>query len=95
MKVYITAILRSKKNSREELIVILKDLVEKSLVEKACIRYELQQGSEDQNLFVFHEIWINNKGLELHHSQKHFKDFISKSEPLLEGQIEVYKTNLI
>ena len=95
MKIYLTAILKAKGEKKEELLVLLQNMVENTRKEDACIKYDLQQGAEDENLFIFHEIWENSEGLEQHNQQDYIKAFISKADELLEEPTQIYLANLI
>jgi quinol monooxygenase YgiN len=55
----------------------------------------LQQGIENENLFIFHEIWENSEGLEQHNQQDYIKAFSSKAEELLEEPAQIYLADLI
>lgn len=95
MIIYLTAIIKSKPGKVELLKSLLFELVSQSIKENACLQYELHQASEDENVFIFHEEWANEAGLALHNSQPHLKAFVEKSAEILDGGINVYKTNKI
>ncbi|HAY3535495.1 putative quinol monooxygenase [Elizabethkingia anophelis] len=95
MKIYLTAILKAKEEKRIELLPILQNMVENTLKEKGCIKYELQQGIENENLFIFHEIWESSEGLEYHNQQDYIKAFSSKAEEFLEEPAQIYLANLL
>jgi len=95
MEINLTVILKSKSENREELKAILEDLVENSRKEKACIQYDLHQNIDDKNIFVFHEIWKNKEGLDLHNKQSYLLNFKQAVESLLQEKIIVYSTSKI
>jgi len=95
MIVYLTAVIKSKPGQSELLKSLLFELVSHSVKENACLQYELHQSSDDENVFVFHEEWSSEEGLALHNSQPHLKQFIEKSSEILNGSIEIFKTNKI
>ncbi|MEH7890089.1 putative quinol monooxygenase [Elizabethkingia meningoseptica] len=95
MNIYLTAILKAKKDKRNELLPILQNMVVNTLKEKACLKYELQQGIEDENIFIFHEIWKNAEGLEQHNQQDYIKAFSLKAEELLDEPAQLYLANLL
>jgi len=70
MKVYLTAIVKSKPGSVEALKPLLSTLVSQSTQEEACLQYELYQSAEDENMFIFHETWSDQDGLDAHNSEK-------------------------
>ena len=56
MEINLTVIIKSKPEYREELKSVLKNLVENSTKEAACLQYDLHQNIEDPNVFIFHEV---------------------------------------
>lgn len=95
MKINLTAIIKSKPESREEVKVLLLNMVENSKKEKACLQYDLHQNQEDDAVFIFHEIWENEAGLELHNTQPYIQKFIRESGNLISEPILIYKTDKI
>ena len=95
MKINITAIVKSKPEHLQETKSILTELASNSKKEQACIQYDLHQDKENENIFVFHEIWESEEGLVLHETQPHFVKFISQAPELLAEPVLVYKTNKI
>jgi quinol monooxygenase YgiN len=95
MSIYLTAIVRSKPGQSESLKPLLFDLVAASKQEAACIQYDLHQSEQDPDLFIFHEEWASQEGLELHNSQPHLADFGERSQDLREGQTIIYQTQKV
>ena len=95
MSIYVTAILKSKQENTQELKSILENMVINSRKEAACEKYELQQGLDDETLFIFHEIWKDQAGLDLHNSQTYFLEFLEKVPNLLEKPAYIYLANVI
>jgi quinol monooxygenase YgiN len=93
MKINLTVIIKSKLEYREELKMILKDLVENSKKETACVQYDLHQNIDDPNIFILHEVWKNNDGLDLHKEQSYSLKFNRTSQIFLEEKIVVYVTS--
>lgn len=75
MKIHLTAFIKVKEEFRDEVAVILQDMVYQTKKEDACELYNLHQSLEDQNLFIFHEIWKNKEGLAIHNEQPYIKAF--------------------
>ncbi len=90
MKIYITAIIKSKPEYTEEVLAVLENMVIKTREEKASIQYHLHQGIEDKNLFVFYEIWEHQQGLALHNEQPYIQAFIQLAERKLQEKPVVY-----
>jgi quinol monooxygenase YgiN len=95
MEINLTVIIKSKPECREELKSILKNLVDNSTKETACLQYDLHQNIEDPNVFIFHEVWKNKEGLDLHKEQSYSLQFNRTSELFLEEKIAVYVTSRI
>ena len=95
MSVYLTAIIKSKTGHEATVKTILQQLAIDSNEEAACIQYDLHQSVEDPGLFIFHEEWTDQAGLDLHNSQPHIKRFKGESEGLLDGQVVIHKTKKI
>jgi quinol monooxygenase YgiN len=93
MKINLTVIIKSKSEYREELKMILKDLVENSKKETACVQYDLHQNIDDPNIFILHEVWKNKDGLDLHKEQSYSLKFNRTSQIFLEEKIVVYVTS--
>ena len=95
MNINLTAVIKSKPAKAETLKVLLLNLVANSRKEEACLKYELQQSSEDENIFIFHEIWRDQQGLDLHEQQEHFLAFGKAATELLADSPVLYKTQVI
>lgn len=95
MPIYLTAVIKSKPEHVAEVKAILQDMVVQSRKEPACLQYLLHQGTEDPNLFVFHEIWENQEGLAIHGAQPYLENFRSKAAILLQEPLTLYFTDLI
>lgn len=90
MSIYLTAILKSKKESVDDLKSILENMVLNTIKEEACEKYELQQDIEDETVFIFHEIWKNKEGLDAHNQQIYIREFVDRVPELLEKPAEIY-----
>jgi quinol monooxygenase YgiN len=95
MEINLTVILKTNTDNLATLRSKIIDLVHKSTQEKACLQYELHQSNEDQTLFVLHETWENQEGLELHNNKEYLKDFFESTKLLLDEPIKVYRTDRI
>lgn len=95
MSIYLTAILKAKKESIRDLKTILDHMVLNTRKEKACEKYELQQGLDDETIFIFHEIWKSKEGLDAHNQQSYIKEFVERAPNLLEKPAEIYLAKLV
>lgn len=85
----ITALFKSKPETREQLHGMLNHLVTETRKEGACVRYDLHAGD---NVFIIWEEWKDQQGFDIHNNQPYLLDFIAKSESLVAAPIQVYKT---
>ncbi|WP_312419229.1 putative quinol monooxygenase [Epilithonimonas sp.] len=95
MSIYLTAILKSKKESIQDLKSILDNMVLNTRKEEACEKYELQQSLDDETVFIFHEIWKSKEGLDAHNQQPYIQEFVEKVPDLLENPAEIYLAKLV
>jgi quinol monooxygenase YgiN len=92
MKIYLTAVIKAKKEHREEVAAVLKNMVLRTRKEEACELYSLHQGIEDKDLFTFYEIWKSKEGLDAHNQQPYVKAFGELAEKLQEQPIVLLTT---
>jgi len=95
MSIYLTAILKSKTDKIQELKSILENMVLNTRKEEACEKYELQQGLDDETIFIFHEIWKSKEGLDAHNQQSYIKEFVEEAPALLDKPAEIYLAKLV
>jgi Uncharacterized conserved protein len=95
MSIYLTAILKSKKDKIQDLKSILDNMVLNTRKEEACEKYELQQILDDETVFIFHEIWKSKEGLDAHNQQSYILEFVEKVPDLLEKPAEIYLAKLV
>lgn len=95
MKIYITAIIRAKEEFRTEVLALLQDMVKETRKEEACELYRLHQSIEDQNQFIFYEIWRDQEGLAQHEQQLYIQKFKTLAETKLQKKPELYITQII
>jgi quinol monooxygenase YgiN len=93
MSIYLTAIIKSKPETKEELSKILLNMVVQSRKEIACVQYDLHEDTS-RNLFIFHEEWADETGLDFHNQQEYLLDFVAKSSELT-TDIVIHQTNKI
>ena len=95
MEINLTVVIKSKSEYREELKTILESLLENSRKETACVQYDLHQNIEDSNVFIFHEVWKNKEGLDLHKEQSYFLKFNQIVNSFLQEEVKIYSTSKI
>ncbi len=72
----VVAKIRAKHDRIDEVKKVLLSLIEPTRKEYGCIKYILHQGNEDPSIFVFYEIWQDEKLLHNHMNTKHFKEVL-------------------
>ncbi|MCU7613040.1 antibiotic biosynthesis monooxygenase [Chryseobacterium sp. GMJ5] len=95
MKIYLTAIIKAKEEYRTEVLKILQNMVTETQKEEANDLYTLHQGIEDQNHFVFYEIWKSEEGLAQHNQQPYIQAFGNLVEGKLQEKPQMYIANRI
>jgi len=93
MAINLTVILKSKTESIETLKSLLLDLVQNSKKETACLQYDLHQSDNEPSIFIFHEVWENQDGLDLHNQQSYLQTFFENAKLYLQEAPIIYKTN--
>lgn len=95
MKIYLTAIIKSKPEFLSEVKSTLENMVVHSRKETACIQYDLHQSLDDENIFTFYEIWENKESLNEHNQQPYIKDFENSVSEKLQEKPLIYITQKI
>ena len=95
MKIYLTAIIKAKEEYRNEVLEVLQNMVKETQKEEANELYALHQGTEDQNVFVFYEIWKSREGLAAHNEQPYIKAFGALVNEKLQEEPTIILTTLI
>lgn len=95
MKIYLTAIIKSKEEYRTEVLEVLQNMVKETVKEEANELYRLHQSIEDENHFIFYEIWKSTEGLEKHNQQPYIKAFGDLADEKLQEKPQIYKTETI
>ncbi|MEJ5053872.1 putative quinol monooxygenase [Sphingobacterium sp. MYb382] len=75
MEIELTVIIKAKPEFREEVAAALQNMVRESHKEEACLQYDLHQGRDDQDVFIFHERWQSQAGLDVHNEKPYIKAF--------------------
>ena len=85
-----------KLDKKNEVLEIIKELVEKTREEKGCIKYELFQDAESEGAITFIEEWESREALGEQMASEHFKRIVPQIKDYTEkdGEISIY-TKLI
>ncbi len=95
MNICLTAIIRVKPKYREDLKTVLKNMVQETQKEEACIQYDLHQGISDLNTFIFYEIWKDKTGLDIHNQQTYIKEFNQFIKEKVQEQPTIFITQKV
>lgn len=76
MKVYLTAIVKAKPEHTDEVLAVLQNMVANTRNEVGNLKYDLHRDKENQNTFVFYEIWKSEEILAKHNEQPYIKAFV-------------------
>lgn len=95
MNINLTAIIKSTEGNEAAMKGLLLQLLTESRKENACIQYDLHQDQENKNVFIFHEIWESQEGLDLHNAQPHIDRFVADSASIIDGSAILYKTEKV
>ncbi|MCQ9636356.1 antibiotic biosynthesis monooxygenase [Chryseobacterium sp. WG14] len=87
MSIFLTAIVKAKPEHLEEIKSMLEALPSASRQEEACIRYDVHQSIDDENVFILNEEWTNAEGLAVHNEQPYSKAFFASFDRLQENPI--------
>jgi quinol monooxygenase YgiN len=83
------AFLEAKEGKETELERILLDLIPPTLKEPGNIAYVPHKSVENPRVFMFDELWENEKAIEEHFKQPHMTNLIEKLNPLLARPLEL------
>ena len=83
------AFLEAKKGKESELERILLVLIPPTLNEPGNIAYVPHKSIENPRVFMFDELWIDEKAIEEHFKQHHMINLLEKLNPLLERPLEL------
>jgi quinol monooxygenase YgiN len=83
------AFLEAKNGKELELEKILLDLIPPTLKESGNIAYVPHKSLENPRIFMFDELWENEKAIEEHFKQPHMINLKEKLDPLLERPLEL------
>jgi quinol monooxygenase YgiN len=93
MPVHYTLILKSKPGLSVELKLELDQLMEPTLREPSCVQVSFFQDADDENCFIFYEVWFDEYGFESHTNQHYIQRFLNTICPKLTDEIVFHKMN--
>lgn len=76
-----------KKNYREQVIELVKQVQKLSTKEPGCIQYTTHHTVEDPNKVILYEIYVDEAAFEQHRASSHFQEIVVQQiVPLLESR---------
>jgi quinol monooxygenase YgiN len=84
-----------KEDKIEKMMVLGKELVNKTRAESGCMAYALFQNDEDKGLFTFIEQWQSKEALDKHFQTDHFTALVPQIEAISYKAAEVNILNKI
>ena len=85
----VLARIKAKSGMEQHALKELTKLIEPTIKEEGCIKYELNTSLKDPCEFLFYEIWTSQDALTKHSESTHIKAFRTIREEFLDGGPEV------
>lgn len=85
----VTAKSFAKGNKLDRILELSKEMVEKTVKEEGCIKYEIFQDVKDPKVMIIIEEWENEEALDRHMGSEHFKRIVPQLNELREKASEV------
>jgi quinol monooxygenase YgiN len=79
----------AKGDNLDRILELSKEMVEKTVKEEGCIRYELFQDIKDPNVMIFIEEWESEEALKRHMVSEHFTTIIPQLNELREKASDI------
>lgn len=74
---------------------VLLELIEPTLKEAGCIKYELLQNQSDPTDFTFIEEWASDDAIKAHSTSAHMQAAKTKLEGLLAAELDIRHYHLV
>lgn len=83
----------AKENEIDKILELAKELVENTVKEVGCIKYEMYQNTKEPTELIMLEEWETEEDLTNHMSSEHFKRIVPQMAEYLrkKGEINIYK----
>lgn len=90
----LVATIRAKPGTRDRLRSAFVELERHSRTEQGCIKYDLHQSMEDDDIFLFYEIWSGEDALGQHASSQFMMESQKVTRELIES-VSLQKFQLV
>lgn len=87
--IVLTATMKAKEGSGDDLERIISGTVPKFLMDPGCMAYKVHRRMDNADLFFFYEKYEGNDALAYHAATSHFKEMFAAMKPLLDGKAEI------
>ncbi|MGQ0481698.1 MAG: putative quinol monooxygenase [Pseudonocardia sp.] len=91
----IVATMKAKGGKRDELRAALESLLEPTRAEDGNVQYDLHQGVDDPDVFVFYEIWSSAEHLGQHMQSPHLQKALGGLPELVDGELSLVQLRRI
>lgn len=81
----VVAYMKAAPGKRDELKAELENLIEPTMAEDGVVNYNLHQGTEDPDIFIFYENWQSAAHLDAHLATPHLVRAAGLLEELLDS----------
>lgn len=79
----------AKSDKIEEILGLIKELVEETVKEEGCIKYEMYQDKKDPRIMIMIEEWESEEALNKHMASEHFKRIVPEMNAMREKASEM------
>ena len=79
----------AKEGKLDRILELSKEMVEKTVKEEGCIKYELYQDTKDPKVLIIIEEWEDEEALNKHMASEHFRRIIPQLNELREKPSEM------
>jgi len=79
----------AKMEKLDRILELSKEMVEKTVKEEGCIKYELFQDTKDPGVMIIIEEWESEEALNRHIASEHFRRIIPQLNELREKPSEM------
>lgn len=79
----------AKEGKLDRILELSKEMVEKTVKEEGCIKYELFQDMKDPKILIIIEEWEDEEALNKHMASEHFRRIIPQLNEMREKPSEM------
>ena len=87
--IVLTATMKAKEGSGDDLEKIIKSTAPKFLNDPGCKEYKAHRRLDNADHFFFYEKYQDNDALAYHAASPHFKEMFAAMKPFLDGKAEI------